>query len=206
MAAGLSAQTYSFSLHCQKGGCRIRGLLWGQDLPTAPPFMGRSQIGLQVCIHLVQSAGIKLHKHCCSDLLSCRISLKWPLSTVKRTHLWPKPSPTVTVSASRMLIQLQCEETACFTEGMETLTNRCERYAGHRWVYELRGPTTGPRRCPHSARTAALGCQPRSYPYTARLQGTAASEPLPLPLPRAARENGPHLLSTYGNMWLPWGE
>lgn len=33
-----------------------------------------------------------------------------------------------------------------------------------------------------------------------------ALEALSLPLPRAARENEPHLLSTYGNMWLPWGE
>lgn len=35
---------------------------------------------------------------------------------------------------------------------------------------------------------------------------TAAREALSLPLPIAARENEPHLLSTSGNMWLPWGE
>lgn len=50
------------------------------------------------------------------------------------------------------------------------------------------------------------GGQPCSEPRPAAAADTAAREALSLPLPIAARENEPHLLSTSGNMWLPWGE
>lgn len=66
------------------------------------------------------------------------------------------------------------------------------------------GVTGGPPWWRHTVALAAPGGL--QVPHTTPAADTKAADALSLPLPRAARENEPHLLSTYGNMWLPWGE
>lgn len=87
-----------------------------------------------------------------------------------------------------------------FNKGHGDVTREVLEVPGGAEMRKVRDKLGGPWLDPHGDGTQWRPRRRVAHPAANLAPALGA---LPLPLPRAVRDNEPHLLSTYGNMWVP---